>query len=118
MGSAGRLRGRQTPRGRPQSMRLTICGAGAIVVFLGTRLAQSGCEVTAVARGATAAALRAHGWRLETGGALLSVPARGAEKASELGEQDLVIVAVKGPSLAGIAATIAPLLGRDTVVMT
>jgi 2-dehydropantoate 2-reductase len=99
-------------------VRVAIAGAGAIGVFLGARLAQSGCEVTAVARGATAAALRAHGWRLQTGGTLLSVPARVAEKAGELGAQDLVIVAVKGPSLAGIARTIAPLLGRDTVVMT
>ncbi len=99
-------------------MRVAIAGAGAIGVFLGTRLAQSGCEVAALARGATAAALRAHGWRLQTGDTLVSAPARVADHAGELGTQDLVIVAVKGPSLAGIAAGIAPLLGRDTLVMT
>ena len=99
-------------------MKVTIFGAGAIGGFIGTRLAQSGCEVAAVARGATAAALRAHGWRLQTGDTMVAVPARVAEAPSELGPQDLVVVAVKGPALASIAAAISPLLGRDTVVMT
>src|ERR1700692_2316188 len=99
-------------------MKVTIFGAGAIGGFFGTRLAQSGCEVAAVARGATAAALRAHGWRLESGNSRVAVPAHVAEKPSELGPQELVVVAVKGPALAGVAAVIAPLLDRDTIVMT
>src|SRR5438105_7013264 len=99
-------------------MKVTIFGAGAIGGFLGTRLAQSGCEVVAVARGATAAALRAHGWRLRTGNNTVAMPARVAEKPSELGPQDLVVVAVKGPALASVAAAISPLLDRDTIVMT
>ncbi len=99
-------------------MKVTIFGAGAIGGFLGTRLAQSGCEVAAVARGATAAALRAHGWRLRTGNNTVAMPARVAEKPSELGPQDLVVVAVKGPALASVAAAISPLLDRDTIVMT
>ena len=99
-------------------MKVTIFGAGAIGGFLGTRLAQSGCEVAAVARGATAAALRAHGWRLRTGNNTVAMPARVAEKPSELGPQELVVVAVKGPALASVAAAISPLLDRDTIVMT
>src|ERR1700719_2015844 len=99
-------------------MKVTIFGAGAIGGFLGTRLAQSGCEVAAVARGATAAALRTQGWRLRTGNSTIAMPARVADKPSELGPQELVLVAVKGPALAGVAAVIAPLLDRNTVVMT
>src|SRR3982074_1782468 len=99
-------------------MKVTIFGAGAIGGFLGTRLAQSGCEVAAVARGATAAALRAHGWRLRSGSSIIAVPARVAEKPSKLGPQELVVVAVKGPALASVAAAIPPLLDRNTVVMT
>jgi 2-dehydropantoate 2-reductase len=99
-------------------MKVTIFGAGAIGGFLGTRLAQSGCEVAAVARGATAAALRTHGWRLQIGNSAVAVPARVAEKPNELGPQDLVVVAVKGPALASIAAAISPLLNRNTIVMT
>jgi 2-dehydropantoate 2-reductase len=46
------------------------------------------------------------------------MPARVAEKPSELGSQELVVIAVKGPALAGVAAAISPLLDRDTIVMT
>jgi len=99
-------------------MKVTIFGAGAIGGFLGTRLAQSGCGVAAVARGATAAALRAHGWRLRSGNGTIAVPARVAEKPSELGPQELVVIAVKGPALASVASAISPLLDRDTIVMT
>ncbi|MEO8279818.1 MAG: 2-dehydropantoate 2-reductase N-terminal domain-containing protein, partial [Ideonella sp.] len=46
-------------------MKVCIYGAGAIGGLIGTRLAiAGGCEVSAVARGATLAALQQHGWRL------------------------------------------------------
>lgn len=100
------------------SMKTCIFGAGAIGGFLGTRLAVAGGEVSAIARGVTAAALRQHGWRLETGGQLLSAPARVAEAPAELGVQELVVITVKGPALGSVATAIAPLLGPDTVVVT
>ena len=98
----------------------TVCvvGAGAIGTFLGTHLARSGSDVSALARGATAAALRAHGFRFEEGGAVLAAPVRVAEDTAPLGPQELVVLAVKGPSLAGLAEMIRPLLGPDTVVLT
>ena len=99
-------------------MKICIFGAGAIGGFLGTRLAAAGGDVAAIARGVTAHALRKHGWRLETEGKLLSAPARVAESATELGLQDLVVIAVKGPAMQAVAATIAPLLGPDTMVLT
>ena len=71
-----------------------------------------------LARGATAAALRARGWRLQTQQGLISALANVAVTPSTLGPQDLVIVAVKGPSLASVAASIGPLLGPDTAVLT
>jgi 2-dehydropantoate 2-reductase len=99
-------------------LKICIYGAGAIGGFLGTRLAASGNEVTAIARGATAQALRRHGWRLDSGGSLLTAPAGVAEAPAALGVQDLVVIAVKGPALASVAASIAPLLGPGTTVMT
>ena len=48
---------------------VAVVGAGAIGTFLGTYLARTGADVSALARGATAAALRAHGFRFEEGGA-------------------------------------------------
>ena len=71
-----------------------------------------------LARGATAAALRAHGWRMQTQQGLITAPANVAETPSTLGTQDLVIIAVKGPSLASVATSVAPLLGPETAVLT
>jgi 2-dehydropantoate 2-reductase len=98
--------------------RVCVVGAGAIGTFLGAHLARSGSEVSALARGATAAALRAHGFRLEEGGAVLTAPVRVAEGTSGLGPQELVVLTVNGPSLPGLADQVRPLLGPDTVVLT
>lgn len=99
-------------------MKVCIVGAGAIGAFIGARLAAARqSEVSALARGATLAALRTHGWRLLQGGALLQAPARAAEDAAELGAQDLVVIAVKGPALPPLAPRLAPLLGPHTLVL-
>lgn len=99
-------------------MKVTIVGVGAIGGFIGARLAAAGqCEVSAIAQGATLAALREHGWRLHQGGQLIQAPARASDKASDLGPQDLVIVALKGPMLPQVAPTLAELIGPDTVVL-
>jgi len=99
-------------------MKICVVGAGAIGGFIGMRLALAGAhEVSALARGATLAALRQHGWRLRQGGALRSAPARAADRAAELGAQDLVVIAVKGQSLPEVAATIGPLLAAHTLVL-
>lgn len=98
--------------------RICVVGAGAVGTFLGVHLAREGAEVSALARGRTAAALRAHGFRLEENGAVLTAPVRVAEDTSALGPQDLVVLAVKGPALPALAASVRPLLGPDTVVLT
>jgi len=99
-------------------VRICIFGAGAIGGFLGAKLAAAGeARVSAVARGATLEALQHHGWRLFEGARLTQAPARASDNPRELGTQDLVIIAVKGPALASVARDIAPLLGRDTAVM-
>jgi len=98
----------------------TVCivGAGAIGTFLGTYLSRSGAEVSAVARGATAAALRAHGFRFEEGGTVRAAPVRVVEETGALGHQDLVVLATKGPSLPEVAGKVGPLVGPETVVLT
>jgi 2-dehydropantoate 2-reductase len=99
-------------------MKVCIYGAGAIGGFIGTRLAAAGNEVAAVARGDTLLALRAHGWRLRQGDALLRAPlAAASDDPRQLGAMDLVVVAVKGPALADVARSMAPLLKPDTLVL-
>jgi len=99
-------------------MKAVIYGAGAIGGWMGVKLAQAGHEIGVVARGATLAALREHGLRLIEGGETQTVRVRAAEDPAELGVQDLVVVAVKGPAMASVAAHIAPLLGPQTLVLT
>lgn len=99
-------------------MKVCIVGAGAIGGFIGTRLAAAKtCDLSVLARGATLAALRSHGWRLEQGGTLSTVPARASDDAAGLGPQDAVIIAVKGQALAAVARQIGPLIGPDTVIL-
>ena len=100
------------------SSRVGIIGAGAIGTFIGARLARSGCSVTAFARGATAASLRTHGFRLVQEGSLVTAPVSVVDDTNALGPQDLVVIAVKGPSLAQVADRVRPLLGPETVVLT
>ena len=99
-------------------MKIAIYGAGAIGGLIGARLAEAGCEVSAVARGETLAALRRHGVRLQQQDTVRSVPLRAEQDPSALGVQDIVIIAVKATALAEVAAHIAPLLGPHTLVVT
>ena len=98
--------------------RVCIVGAGAIGGFIGARLAAAGrAQLSALARGATLEALQKHGWRLNTAAGLVQAPARAVAHAAELGPQDLVVIAVKGPALAQVAQGLAPLLGPGTMVL-
>jgi 2-dehydropantoate 2-reductase len=56
--------------------------------------------------------------RLIEGGSTHAVKVRASEWPVDLGQQDLVVVAVKGPAMASVAAQIAPLLGANTMVLT
>ena len=98
-------------------MRICIVGAGAVGGLIGAKLAASGAQVSALARGATLHSLRTHGWRLREGEALVTAPATAASDPAELGPQDAVIIAVKGPALAEVAPRIAPLLESATMVV-
>jgi 2-dehydropantoate 2-reductase len=99
-------------------MKIAIIGAGAVGSLIGARLAAGGGEVGMIARGATLAALNAHGIRLQADGGIRSVPVRAEREPAALGVQDLVVIAVKATALADVATSIAPLLGPETVVVT
>ncbi|MBL0421341.1 2-dehydropantoate 2-reductase [Ramlibacter sp. AW1] len=99
-------------------MKVCIYGAGAIGGWMGVKLAQAGAQVSVVARGATLQALRTQGLRLESQSQLLGAPVRASNQPAELGEQDLVVIAVKAPAMPEVARGIGPLLGPRTLVLT
>jgi len=99
-------------------MKVAVYGMGAIGGLFAARLAASGCDVSAIARGETLAALRAHGVRTDAGGHIDSMPVRAEQDPAALGAQDIVIVAVKATALPDVAKRIAPLIGPRTTVIT
>jgi 2-dehydropantoate 2-reductase len=98
--------------------KICIYGVGAVGGFMGALLARRGCEVSAVARGATLAAIKKNGLRLEMDGEVITRPITVSDNPADLGVQDLVIVAVKAPSLSSVAENIPALIGSQTTVLT
>jgi 2-dehydropantoate 2-reductase len=101
--------------------KVCIVGLGSIGGFVAHRLVEGGRPVSALARGATLAAVRRHGLVLRDAkdperGRAVSIAA--SDSAKELGPQDLVILSVKTTALPAIPESIAPLLGPHTVVLS
>jgi len=101
-------------------MNICIVGAGAIggwfAAHLGHRLGGE-VRLSALARGATLQALRGQGLRMESGGELITVPIHASNDPAELGPQDLIVIAVKGPALAAVAPAVKAMLRPQTRVL-
>lgn len=97
-------------------MKICVFGAGAIGGWLAGALAESGAEVSVVARGAHLAAIRSNGLTVETPGRTTVSRVKASDDAASLGPQDAVVVTVKAPSLPGVAGAIGGLLRSDTPV--
>jgi len=98
-------------------MKIAVVGLGAVGGLMAAKLAAAGHDVSALARGATLAAVQERGLRLVMSGRESAVKIAASGDAATLGKQDLVIAALKGPALAPAAASMQPLLGPDTIVM-
>jgi 2-dehydropantoate 2-reductase len=85
---------------------------------MGVRLARAGLDVSVLARGATLAAIRSAGLRLVMNGETLSIPVVASDSPADLGQRDLVVIALKGNALAAVAPSLWPLLGPDTAVLS
>ncbi|MDP6580909.1 MAG: 2-dehydropantoate 2-reductase [Vicinamibacterales bacterium] len=98
-------------------MRIAVVGVGGVGGYFGARLAQSGHDVTFIARGAHLDALRRDGLRLESpkGDVELSVDA--TDDATSVGPVDAVLVAVKTWQLSDAFDVIRPMLGPATAVL-
>ncbi len=104
--------------------KICIVGMGAIggwvAAHLGHRLGEE-VRLSAVARGATLEALRTHGLRMDTvidgTPTRVTVPLTASDRPEDLGPQDLVVLAVKGPALPDVAPLVQRLLGQQTRVL-
>ncbi len=97
--------------------KVAVVGLGAVGGWVAARLAEGGAQVSAVARGEVLEALRATGLTLSAPAGDIRVALRAAEDADELGPQEIVVIAVKGPGLAAASRAVAKLLRPETIVL-
>ncbi len=99
-------------------MKIAIVGAGAIGGLLAGCLADSGNDVSLVARGIHLEALQTDGLRLRWLGQserTYRLPA--VAESARLGRQDAVFIALKAYSIGDMLPRIVPLIGEATVVV-
>ena len=95
-------------------------GSGGVGGFYGGRLANAGCDVTFVARGAHLAAMREHGLLIENEaqGNILVNPVTVTDDPVSAGTPDLIIFAVKLWDTEAVARALKPIVGANTAVLS
>jgi 2-dehydropantoate 2-reductase len=100
-------------------MRIVVMGAGGVGGYFGARLAQGGCEVAFVARGAHLAALREQGLHVRSQhGDIHLEKVEASDDPASLGPADIVFITVKLWDTEAAAQAIRPLLGPGTGVVS
>ncbi|MXZ80443.1 MAG: 2-dehydropantoate 2-reductase [Gammaproteobacteria bacterium] len=100
-------------------MKICVVGAGAIGGFMGARLAQAGHEVSLIARGAHLEAIRQNGLKLvQEGEALVVRDIVATDDMTELGRQDVVLMALKAHQISAVVGQLSSIVGPDTVMVT
>jgi 2-dehydropantoate 2-reductase len=98
-------------------VRFLIAGAGAVGGYLAARMARAGLDVTVLARGAHAAAIRDRGLRVLSPEGDFQGHPRVTDSPEAAGPADAVFLAVKAYSLPALAPRLAPLLSPGTVMV-
>lgn len=99
-------------------MRIAIFGTGGVGGYFGGRLAQSGEDVTFIARGEHLRAIQRKGLKVDSlNGGFVINPAKATDDVNEVGEADLVIVGVKAWQVPEAAGAMKPMVGPKTTVL-
>ena len=100
-------------------MRIAIFGSGGVGGYFGGKLAAAGEDVTFLARGAHLAAMQTGGLHITSPLGDVHVPkVQATDRPQAIGPVDVVLFTVKLYDVDASAATLAPLIGPDTVVIT
>jgi 2-dehydropantoate 2-reductase len=99
--------------------RVLVVGAGGVGGYYAARLARAGHEVSVVARGAHAEAIRQRGLEIaESGGSWRAAIANAVTDPASLGAMDAILVCVKSYDTVAAARLLAPCLGPETIVLS
>ncbi|WP_372598551.1 ketopantoate reductase family protein [Amphritea sp.] len=98
-------------------MQICVYGAGAIGGLIAARLSASGTPVSVIARGDTLQAIQQNGITLSESGETHCYPVTAVSGPDKLGVQDLIVIAVKQPSMNQIIKQLKPLIGEHTRVL-
>ena len=100
-------------------MKVCVVGAGAIGGFMAVRLANSGNEVSVIARGPHLQAIKQNGMTLLQGGeTLVAKNLTATDDINDLGVQDVVLLSLKAHQIAAVLEKLPNLFGPDTVLVT
>ena len=99
-------------------MRFAVFGAGGLGAYYGARLVDAGYEVSFIARGPHLEAMQKNGLKVisPVGDVHLEKP-QVTDQPAEIGEVDVVIIAVKSWHIAEIIPVLGSLLGDATVML-
>ncbi|HKB79210.1 MAG TPA: 2-dehydropantoate 2-reductase [Thermoanaerobaculia bacterium] len=100
------------------SIRIAVVGAGGVGGYFGGKLASAGIDTLFIARGATLAALRKDGLRVDSiEGDFTVAPVNATDDPAGAGPVDAVLFATKAWQIPEAADRVRPLMGRDTVAV-
>lgn len=100
-------------------MKIAIFGSGGVGGYFGARLAAAGEDVTFLARGAHLKAMQETGLQIESPNGNIDLPkVQATDRPQAIGPVDVVLFTVKLYDVDTSAATLQPLIGPDTVVIT
>jgi len=99
-------------------MRIVVFGTGAVGGYFGGRLAQTGMDVTFIARGRHLEAIRKHGLRVDSiSGDFTIHQAIAADDPTKVGEADVILCCVKSWQVGKAAKAMHPMIGPNTIVV-
>ena len=102
-------------------MKIAVVGAGGLGGFFGSRLARAGEDVQFLARGAHLAAMRERGLRIQSvlgDFALTPAQTKATDDPAQIGVSQIVLFTVKSYDTETAAASLSPLLGPETAVIS
>jgi 2-dehydropantoate 2-reductase len=99
-------------------MRIAVLGSGGIGGYYGALLAKGGHDVAFIARGAHLEAMQQRGLTVRTPAADSTTPVAAVADSRSVGPVDLILFCVKSYDTEPAAQALAPLMARDTAVLT